>query len=108
METKEAPETMSCLQNFVPPSQKSDTIGTENSAAFTKACKETNGGRQSICRVKEGTAIALVCKADCQKNGGTVRRNAIITCNVHDEMADDRAFKEMWPDGRVLLRPIST
>ena len=93
MKTKEASEQMSRLRIFVPPSQKLETVYTDSS----KACQalhwnhdtstlhrsEPNGVAERAVRiVKEGTAMALVKKADFQMNGGTVRWNAVVTCGT--------------------------
>ena len=87
-------KTMSCLQRFLPPSKKLERIFTDNSKEFTEACQDSQWNRdtstphrsekngvaeRAVRRVKEGTAIAL-CRADYQKNGGTVRCIAFVTC----------------------------
>ena len=42
---------------------------------------EPNGvAERAVRRVQEGAAIVFVHKADYQKNGGTVRWNAVVTC----------------------------
>ena len=75
--------------------QKPEIIHTDKSKYFLKACQdlqwnhdastphraETNGDAESaVRRVQEGAAIVLVHKADYQKNGGTVRWFAVVTC----------------------------
>ena len=95
MKTQDTSETMSCLQRFFPPSQKPEIIHTDKSKYFLKDCQDLqwnhdastphradmNGVAERVVRrVKEETAIELVQKANYQKNGGTVRWNAIVTC----------------------------
>ena len=78
---------------FFPPSQKPKTIYADISKkhhqslpslqwshdASTLHRAETNGvAERAVCRVKEETAIELVQKADCHKNGETVRWNATV------------------------------
>ena len=39
MKTKETAESLSCLQRFLPLSQKLDIISTDNSKEFIEACQ---------------------------------------------------------------------
>ena len=111
MKTKDTPDTVSCLQRFLPPSQKPERIYTDNAKEINKACQdlpETNGvAERAVRRVKEGIAIALVqrglpeewwyCAMECQR----------YLRKVHDKMADGKtAFKKRFGekfDGPSML-----
>ena len=111
METKETSETMSCLQNFLFPSQKPERIYTHTQfqRVFLKPVKIDNGIITQAPLVpqkrREWQKEPFVqwkkeqrshqCKVDCQKKGVTVRWNAIVTyatCTIK------------WPHGKTAFQ----
>ena len=85
--TKESPETMSWLRRCLPPLKELEIILTDNSKEFIKAGQHLQWNHDASTEwQKEPSAEwkkehpSQKCKADYQKNGGTVQRNAIVTC----------------------------
>ena len=111
MKTKETSETMSCLQRVLSPSQKRETILTDNSQEFVGALpdlqwshdtstphrSETKWVERAVRRVRQGTAIAQVQSGLPEEWWDCAMECCCYLSNVHDKMADGTAFREtMW------------